>query len=464
VTPSVVGLAVVGVCLAAAACDKKSAPAPPTVDSPAAPEAINGSERLGWQQSASDAIELGAFRYAIYVDDARSELTGAACAQSATDFACTARLPSMSPGAHTLQLATFVVDGSVLESARSAALRVTVTAASTTSHPSSLRWPTDAIVTGDGVRLRLERVDGLSEPTDLAFAPDGRLFVAEKEGRIRVIREGSLLAEPALSLRTDALGAGELLALAVDPHFDRTHFVYAIYTMASQGREPSFSVARFREASNTLADRVTLLDGVRASAERPAAALRFGADGKLFAAFDDGGRPELADDPASTSGKLLRLNTDGTTPGDQAGGTPIYSFAYHSPVGFDWQPTSNILWLADRGSSGSGRLSAVVEEGAPRKRGVARVSVALPQGELASSLAFYRGASIPAFRDNLLIASDEGRHLTRLRFDAREPMHVVATEHLLQDRIGGVRLVAIGPDGAIYLGTAHAIGKLTPVD
>jgi hypothetical protein len=104
-------------------------PEPPVVTPPAGSETINGSERLGWDQRAGDAVELAAIRYAAYVDGARSELTSVSCATTAstTGYACTARLPPMSAGNHTLEIASFIQDGGTLESARSAALRVTVT-------------------------------------------------------------------------------------------------------------------------------------------------------------------------------------------------------------------------------------------------------------------------------------------------------------------------------------------------
>jgi glucose/arabinose dehydrogenase len=58
----------------------------------------------------------------------------------------------------------------------------------------------------------------------------------------------------------------------------------------------------------------------------------------------------------------------------------------------------------------------------------------------------------PAFAGSLLVASDEGRHLLRISGGA--------TERLLQDQVGGVRAVAIGPEGAIYFATANSIGRL----
>ena len=110
------------------ACSTTTPPVPPTVDSPTANETITGTERVGWDQRAADAVELATIRYAIYVDGARSELAGVSCASSLTSagFACSARLPALSAGSHALQFASFVNDGSVLESARSATLSVIV--------------------------------------------------------------------------------------------------------------------------------------------------------------------------------------------------------------------------------------------------------------------------------------------------------------------------------------------------
>ena len=113
--------ALVCVIAAIAACAK-----PPS--SPTDTETITGSERFGWDQPAADAGELATFRYAIYVDDARSEAVDVSCAASASNgrFACTSQLPAMATGSHTLQVASFVVDaGAVRESARSASVRVT---------------------------------------------------------------------------------------------------------------------------------------------------------------------------------------------------------------------------------------------------------------------------------------------------------------------------------------------------
>lgn len=95
--------------------------------SPASGDVITGSERFGWDQPAADAGELASFRYALYVDEVRGEAQDVSCAaaSSSARFACTSRLPSLSTGAHTLQVAAFVLDGgSVRESSRSTSVRV----------------------------------------------------------------------------------------------------------------------------------------------------------------------------------------------------------------------------------------------------------------------------------------------------------------------------------------------------
>ena len=86
----------------------------------------------------------------------------------------------------------------------------------------------------------------------------------------------------------------------------------------------------------------------------------------------------------------------------------------------------------------------------------------MPAPTGASAVAFYRNDRVPALRDNLLIAANEGRDILRIRFDSQNPARVVATERLLNNRVGSVRVVASGPDGAIYFCTPNALARLVP--
>jgi glucose/arabinose dehydrogenase len=96
------------------------------------------------------------------------------------------------------------------------------------------------------------------------------------------------------------------------------------------------------------------------------------------------------------------------------------------------------------------------------KRGIVRGVFALPTETKPSSVAVYRGGLFPAFAGSVLVASEEGRHLLRVTLDPQTFTQAIAAERLLQDRVGAVRAVAISPDGAVYFGTADAIGRLVP--
>lgn len=457
-------IATLAACLAGTGCDRGSPPQPPVGGGSSGDEQITGNERIGWDQPALDRVELSTFRYAVYVDGLRSELSDASCAAvgGSTGFPCTAKLPPLSSGQHILELAAFIIDGgSMLESGRSGPFRVFVTPATSARAEPPWNLP---VTTVDGVQLRLELVaDGLDRPTDLAFAPDGRMFVGEQRGRIRILGGPQLRPRVALTLQdVTTTGTGGLLAVAVDPQFERTHFVYVVYTTMSSAGDQVFRLARFREANDTLADRAILLDEIPASSVRPSAALRFGLDGKLYATFDDAEDLRSGGDLASFNGKILRLNKDGSTPEAQAIMTPVYSHAYHSPRGLDWQ-SFDTLWIADAESQETSRLIAVGRERHRSGRGAAQVAYAMPPSAGVSSIAFYPAGLIQQFGGNLFVAAEEGHYILRLRFDPTNPSHITASEHLIERHVGGIRVVTIGPEGAIYFGgSAGMIGRLVP--
>jgi len=436
--------------LALAGCDDPP-PAPDPQPSPGV-EQINGSERIGWDQRAATAAELSTFRYLIYVDDTGTEPPDVSCAESAgaNGFACSARLPAMTAGPHTLALSAFVDDGGRLESPRSAPLSVIVVS------PAAGIAAAGQVTTLDGVRLRVEvAAGGLVDPTDLAFAPDGRLFIAERDGRILVFRDDRLLPVPAATLADVDAGRGGLLAIAVDPDYSRTRHLFAVYTAAS-----GFRLARFRAVADTLGDRAIVLDAIESSPVAPAASLRFGPDAKLYLGVDDGGEAARAGDLGSFSGKVLRLNPDGSTPVDQAGGSPVYALDVNTPRGLDWDPGSHTLWVVAAGAPD--RLQAVVLAAPDSRRGTTVARYALPAGTGPSGLAFYRGDRLPSFRGNLLVAADRGRAILRLQLDPTNPQTIVSTERLLRDALGGIRAIGVSPDGTLYLCTADALVRLVP--
>ena len=429
-----------------------------------------GNERLGWDQTAPTAEILASLRFVAYVDGVRADMREVECSTTlgSDGFPCTGRLPAMTAGRHALQLASIGLDGDA-ESALSEPLQVIVLSATSAMSASPAAGQAGArpreVTTVDRVRLRIESVmTGLSDPTDVAFLPDGRLVIAERAGTIRVVDVAA--GQPSaggttLSLSdVDARGAGGLLGVTADPEFGRNGYIYAAYTAAD-----GFRVARFRESAGTLADRVILLGGIRADAGAPAATIRFGPDAALYFGVDDGGQASRAGDLGSYNGKILRLNRDGTTPPDQPGGSPIFASDVNAPRGMDWTSRSGLLWLAQMGPDPRqpGELRAILRA-AGKSRDRARVGMRylLPQGITPSQFVIYRGDRIPAFRGDLLMAAGEGGGLLRVRFDANDPLKVVSTERLFDRDASGVRAIAVAPDGTIYLATATALSRISP--
>jgi hypothetical protein len=124
-----------------AGCGGSSNPPSPGPPGGGGNETITGRERIGWTQQAIDAEQLSTFDYAAYVDGVRRVLEGASCpGTSGAAFECSAPLPPMTPGQHTIELVSFTVaENGILESERSAALRVTVSAHPLSSMASTIR-------------------------------------------------------------------------------------------------------------------------------------------------------------------------------------------------------------------------------------------------------------------------------------------------------------------------------------
>lgn len=440
--------------LGSAACSSNDPP--PTPSPGPAPDpgvTITGRERIGWDQPAASHDDLLSFRYAIYVDGARQDMTGVTCADTAgaVGFACSGQLPAMTTGTHVLEISAFIVERDRIESARSAPLRVTVTGATAPASDSALA-PGDVLTTGDGIRLQAALVvEGLADVMDLALAPGGSLLVAERSGDVVVSPP-----DPGGDTFRAATGA-RLLAVAPAPDFAGSGHLYAVHDAGG-----AFRLARYRLAGTQLVERMHVIPDV-GSPPNPSASLRFGPDAKLYLALDAGGNADVAARLTDWRGKVLRLNPDGSTPDDQPAASPVFWSGLASPRAIGWA-ADGPLWLAERGLDGVERLRAIASTGGrPRRTGL-RASYVLPGDVGAASLAFHDGAGAPGFARNMFVAARTGGYLLRVRFDQADGSKAMASEKLLEGQVGEPRAIAVGPDGALYLATATAVWRLSPVD
>ena len=329
----------------------------------------------------------------------------------------------------------------------------------------------EIFTTRDGVRFRVETVlTGLEVPWSLNFAPDGRLFVTERPGRVRIVTLGGA-SELALMLDgVFAQGEAGLLGLALDPDFAQNHFVYLYYSASVPGGGVN-RVVRYREVNSRLGERLVLLDNIPAAQIHDGGRLRFGPDGLLYASAGDAADANNAQDVASLAGKILRLNRDGTTPRDNRFSSPVFSYGHRNPQGFDWHPTSGEMWESEHGNNGNDEVNAIrsgVNFGWPRIEGASTMSgMEAPITFFTPSIApsgasFYRGQRVPQFANNFFVATLRGMHLLRLTADA-STRRITAQERLLEGTFGRLRDVVSGPDGYLYFCTNNRDGRGTPM-
>jgi glucose/arabinose dehydrogenase len=201
---------------------------------------------------------------------------------------------------------------------------------------------------------------GLASPTAMALAPDGRIFVCQQGGQLRVIKNGALLAAPFVTLTVDATGERGLLGVAVDPEFATNQFVYVYYTVP--GSPPHNRLSRFTaqgDVAMTGSERILLeLTALSSANNHNGGAIHFRPppDGKLYIAVGDNANSANSQTLTNLLGKILRINADGTIPTDNpffstATGVnrAIWALGLRNPFTFAFQPMSGRMAINDVG-------------------------------------------------------------------------------------------------------------------
>ncbi|MDQ3177912.1 MAG: PQQ-dependent sugar dehydrogenase, partial [Actinomycetota bacterium] len=204
-------------------------------------------------------------------------------------------------------------------------------------------------------------VSGLARPYQMEFAPDGRLFVTQQGGKLRVVKDGALLTQPFLTVPVDTAGDRGLIGVAFDPNFETNKYVYVYYTATT----PTIHnrVSRFKANGDVAVpgSEEVLMDfeTLGTSTTHNGGSIHFGPDGKLYIVTGENAQQggTVAQSMNSLLGKMLRINADGSIPEDNPFYTTatgkyraIYASGLRNPFTFAIEPGTGRSFINDVGA------------------------------------------------------------------------------------------------------------------
>jgi glucose/arabinose dehydrogenase len=334
-------------------------------------------------------------------------------------------------------------------------------------------------------------VTGLSNATAFAQAADGRIFVAQQGGAIRVIKNGALLPTPFATVSVDSSGERGLIGIALHPDFAVNGFLYIHSTRIAGGSHNRIS--RFASNGDVAAagSEIALVDlpNLGGATNHNGGAIHFGGDGMLYVGVGENGNAALAQDLSSPLGKLLRFRDDGTIPTDnpffatQTGlARAIWAYGLRNPFTFAVQPGSGRIHINDVGQNAWEEINlgvAGANYGWPNSEGPANVTAGVTaplfayahgdanppgsgpggffQGFAIAGGAFYpAGGAFPAgYRDQYYFADFVSQFVGRL--DAANGNAAYAFARLSGSPVD----LLVGIDGAVYVLTRAGITRIS---
>ncbi len=333
---------------------------------------------------------------------------------------------------------------------------------------------------------------GLANPWAIAFLPDGRMLVTERAGRLRLIARGGNLSPPVAGLPPIfTRNQGGLHDVILDRDFAKNGAIYFCFaTPVNGGGQTALARARLVEGAPPRLDDMRVIfqqDGP------PSNGLHFGCrivqarDGNLFLTTGDhGGHRDQAQNLGNHLGKVIRVTPDGRAPPDnpfvkQADAKPeVWSYGHRNMQGAALHPQSGRLWTHEHGARGGDEVNiaeagknygwpiithGIDYSGAKIGAGTHRDGMEQPvkfwvPSIAPSGMAFYTGNLFPSWRNSLFVGALAAQLVVRLELNGEK---VVSEERLLENLRERIRDVRQGPDGALYLATDNANGRILRV-
>lgn len=329
--------------------------------------------------------------------------------------------------------------------------------------------------------LRVETlVSGLDTPWDLAWGPDGAIWVTERGGTISRVNAASGSVERVGQIGVREVSESGLMGLAFHPDWEAQPYVFVAH---SYGQSVRNRLVRMRYEGGRLGQPEVVLDDVPGNRNHNGSRLAVGPDGHIYMTTGDAGRGERSQDRGSLAGKILRLTLDGDPAPGNPFGSPVFSYGHRNPQGLVFHPATGVLYSAEHGPGDNDEVNLIRiggnygwpevhgscdgdtsgEEAFCRENDVVGPLSAWTPTVGTSGMDIYESDRIPGWRGSLLVASLRGAALFRLEL-SEDGAEVVEREALFRGEFGRLRDVLVGPGGEVYLATSNRDGRGSPAD
>lgn len=317
-------------------------------------------------------------------------------------------------------------------------------------------------------------VTGLDIPWEILWGPDDFIWVTERYGRVSRINPETGEQIVILNISSIVYQTAEsgMLGMVLHPEFDINPIVYLAYTYES-GTTVFERIVSYNYDGNQLISELVLLDSIPGNTNHNGCRLLISPENKLFISTGDVWNQSLPQDLNSLSGKVLRINLDGSIPADNPWlGSPVYSFGHRNPQGLFFGPTG-ILYSSEHGPSNDDEFN-IIEAGRnygwPDVEGycdtpneitfcntnnVVEPLVAWTPTIATSDIIYYDHPAIPEWQGKILLTTLKNERLYVLELDETGTA-VISEEQYFNDYWGRLRDICIGPDGEIYLANNYS--------
>ena len=314
--------------------------------------------------------------------------------------------------------------------------------------------------------------DGLDGPSGFEIAPDGRIFILERSGKIKIVKNGQLLPTPFADLPSEDTGDRGLIGIAFDPDFGQSnHYVYFYYT----GHDLLNHLVRFSAADDVATDGPFELFRTSSPSQllHVGGSIRFGPEGKLYFAVGDNGHGPNAQDLSNPHGKIMRINKDGSIPADNPfAGEPgklgaIWAYGLRNPWRFQFDSSTGHLYDGDVGDFSWEEINRIVKGanyGWPLREGMCASDCTgfvdpiytYPHADESAAVTVgpvYRSAMFPAAYQGDLFFGDYAKgFIKNADLDSNGDITGV---HEFDDQAGSVVDLKVAPDGSLYYVTYY---------